>query len=185
MIIECLKDNIMNFFTLIVAGLGTYMGIKEWNKSNDYKRAEIIKFLFTSLRDDKVIANIIDMIDWRDGFSYDGKMHFGNKWGKNLFEDEHQLSVSIDRTLSYFNYVCYLQYRSILKEEDTKIFEYEIKRIFDNQHIVNYLHSLSVWCKKINVECTFEYLIKYGKHKKYILEELGQDYSNCYKFFLS
>lgn len=62
-------------------------------------------------------------------------------------------------------------------------FDYELRRLFDNEHISNYLYSLYHWSKQLGIKMSFSYLIDYGLEKEYLTKDfLRLDISNyrCY-----
>lgn len=115
----------------------------QWKKSNDYKRADLINELINKIRDDKDIAKIMDIIDWNNGLKYNGEFSVSNDSNAcGEMEQDENLFQKIDSTLSHFSYICYLNKLHIFKRVDMCVFDYEIKRIFDNYEISNYLYSL-------------------------------------------
>lgn len=171
-------------FALIISCIGGAFGLYQWRKGNIIKRAEIMKKLISQIREDKEIASSIELIDWGDGFEYDGKFHFKNEKAKEILIDEHNLFCSIDKTLSFFNYICYLRSLHIFKRKDLNIFDYNIRRLFDNTDICNYLHSLALWSNYLNISCSYEQLIKYGKKRGFVSKDFGTKRKSRYECFL-
>nr|MCR5668353.1 hypothetical protein [Lachnospiraceae bacterium] len=65
-----------------------------------------------------------------------------------------------------------------------KVFEYALQRLLDNEHICNYLHSLSLWTEILGVSCSYKHLIDYGKKKHIVSGGFGKKDSNEYNCFL-
>ena len=186
--IEFIKNLFLNNFletaALIFSVIGGIVGLKQWIKGNDYKRAAIVKELITQVRDDKEIASVMDYVDWSEGFYYDGKFHFKESADNAAIKDEQHLFVAVDRTLAHFNYICYLKSLGIFHKKDMKVFEYALQRLLDNEHICNYLHSLSLWTEILGVSCSYKHLIDYGKKKHLVSGGFGKKDSNEYHCFL-
>ncbi len=95
-----LKGDYAQILTITLSVIGGLVGLRQWIKGNDYKRAAIVKELIAEVRDDREIAFIMDAVDWLDGFYYNGIFHLSKK-GLNGFDNEKQLFVAIDRTLAH------------------------------------------------------------------------------------
>ena len=177
---------ILGITTCITAIIGIFIGMIQWSKRTTYKRIEIVSDLFEKIRSNESVRRITAMIDWNDYFLYDGKFKkqhdADDKYGINI--TEKQLFDFIDETLSIFDYMVYLLSLDILKENDMFPFEYNLKRIFQNIHIANYLYSLNLWCHKLNVNCSFHYLIDYGLKKLYLLNDFNDKESQNYHCYL-
>ena len=147
-------------------------------KSLVLKRTEIIKSLIENTRQDKTVSAIMDIIDWNNGLNYDGKFHI-TKNNSTFFNDisDDTLFKMIDHTLSIFSYICYLKSVNTITEKDIDFFEYEIHRLIDNEHIINYLYSIYHWSNKLKVKTSFIYLIEFCIKKKYI-DTSFKTYSN-------
>lgn len=184
-VISLIQGQFIETIALISSIVGGCIGLTQWKKGNDYKRAALARKLINQIRDDKEISAVVDMIDWSDGIEYDGEFHFVNEARKESFlSDESQLFLAIDRTLAHFNYICYLKRLHIFYDQDMNLFDYTLRRLFDNEDICNYLHSLSLWSESLDVLCSYEHLIQYGKKKSYIDKSFGKKYSKKYKCFL-
>lgn len=183
--ISLIQEQFIETIALISSVVGGCIGLTQWKKGNDYKRAALARKLINQIRDDKEISAVVDMIDWSDGIEYNGEFHFVNEARKESFlSDESQLFLAIDRTLAHFNYICYLKSLHIFYNQDMNLFDYTLRRLFDNKDICNYLHSLSLWSESLDVSCSYEHLIQYGKEKSYIDKSFGKKYSKKYKRFL-
>jgi len=130
--IECLKGisvsdwtGILTLLTVIAGGI---FGLMQWNKSNKYRRAEFIDSLVTTIRNDEELSTAVYMFD------------YDHKWYTQSFHNnEKELERVLDKTLSYFSYICYLKNNKILSKKDFSFFEYEIKRIAANRSVQAYL----------------------------------------------
>ena len=182
--------------TLVFAVVGGYFALKQWRTQVMHKRAEMVNDLMNRVRGDKDIAAIMDIIDWDEGIRYDGKFHADHSVAKKALligdrshpprprsrhrvakkalltvDNDDALFKKIDKTLSFFSYICYLCKRKAISKKDMIPFEYGLKRIAVNEHIRNYLYSIYHWAKYLGVKCSFEYLIDYYFKKKYLEED--------------
>ena len=181
------EELIVNIVSLVFAFVGGCFALWQWRRSLVYKRTEIIQKLIDTVRCDKDVSSIMDMIDWNEGFIYDGKFHISSRLSRMAMTDlsDDDLFVMIDKTLSIFNYICYLKKVLAIKRSDMKFFEYVIRRLVDNQHIANYLYSLHHWTGSLNVKMSFSYVVDYCLRKKY-LDKAFEKYSKTgrYQCFL-
>lgn len=160
---------IINSISILSVFIGGFFALYQWRKSLVLKRTEIIRSLIESTRQDKNVSTIMDIIDWNNGLTYDGKFHItkGNNDFFNSLSDDTIFKM-IDHTLSIFSYICYLKSVKTITKKDIDFFSYEIHRLIDNKHIINYLYSLYHWSNKLNVKTSFIYLIEYCIKNKYI-----------------
>ena len=174
-------------FAVIFAVVGGCFALRQWNTQIKHKRAEIVKELISKVRDDEDIASIMDAIDWNEGILYNGKFSVNPKYPKATLKEVSgdDLFKKIDKTLSHFSYICYLKATRTLTEKDMSVFEYELRRIADNRHIANYLHSLYLWSQYLNVNCSFKYLIQHSLEKRYLANDFKERASKNYTCYLS
>lgn len=179
-------QDIIGLFTLIFGIIGGGFALYQWRKSNVYKRGESVKELIEKVREDEDIANIMDIIDWDEGFGYNGKFYIKKHNDKVAlrFMNDDELFKRMDKTLSHFSYICYLKHHHTLTDDDMKIFEYEIRRLIDNKNVANYLYSLFHWSLSLNVEMSYKYLIDYCTEKEYIRDDFKNTNSKCYTQYL-
>lgn len=172
----------------IIAGLGGLFALFQWKKANDYKRADIVQALITKLRDEEDISFVMELIDWSKGLIYNGEFIISedikDKRIDNMGKDK--LFSMIDKTLSHFSYICYLKKIGCLSQKDMYHFEYELRRLVDNEHIANYLYSLYHWSKSLHTECSFRYLIDYSLKNRLLIKKdfLSIKVPNRYDHFL-
>lgn len=178
-----------SFFSLLFVFIGGCFALLQWRKSLIYKRTEIMQSLIEVTRKDKTISTIMDIIDWNEDFSYNGKFIVAPDSKRDLLNElsGEDLFKMVDYTLSVFSYICYLKAVKTLKKKDMQFFEYEIRRLADNPHISNYLYSLYHWSKRLNVKMSFSYYVKYCLKKKYLdssFKKLSDD-NEYYECFLN
>lgn len=160
----------ISLITLITVIIGGFFALHKWKESIITRRLDTVKELIDIIRNDKDISTIMDIIDWDEDFEYDGKFKVINNDSRKSLEDVDDSSLfrMIDKTLAHFSYICYLKKKKSLKKSDIKIFDYQIRRLFDNRHIRNYLYSLHRWSKSLNVSMSFKYLVEYGIKKRFL-----------------
>ncbi len=178
----CLKCEIsiadlIDIATLVLAIVGSVLGYKQWKKSVILKRAEFINELTMNIRTDKNIRRVIYNID------------YGVDWYDEKFHCSGELEAEVDKTLSYFSYICYLREQKLIEDADFCFFKYEIDRILTNNQVQDYLYNLYHFCGKSTVPLSFEYLFKYGeKCKKFDTNFYKKDahvYDNKYHRYLN
>ena len=81
------------------------------------------------------------------------------------------MEVKMDKTLSYFSYICYLRDRHIISNKEFKFLKYKIERILVNPEVQDYLYNLYHFSKKFNLPLSFHYLFEYGKKHNFFDEE--------------
>ena len=74
----------------------------------------------------------------------------------------------MDKTLSYFSYICYLKKYRIISGSEFKFFQYEIASILDNEQVVDYLYNIYHYSIGGNIPITFYYLLEYGRKNNFI-----------------
>lgn len=164
----------LEFATLVCLVVGGVFALWQWNGNNRIKRASFVNDLVLKIRNDKEIQNVIYKIDY-DVVWYNKEFHNGDSG----------IEQEVDKTLSYFSYICYLHFSRLINKSDFKFFEYEIKRIAASQSIQGYLFNLYHFSKKIGAPLSFEFLYKYCKKEKLFPIEMYESNSNKFPKYLS
>ena len=81
--------------------LGGIFGYYQWRKNVLLKRAGYINDLTEKIRTDSDIKDVIYMFD------------YGEEWYSAKFHGSGELELKVDKTLSYFSYICYLKKQKI------------------------------------------------------------------------
>ena len=184
--------------TILISGIvsvstiiSVFIAIKQWIKNGKQKRAEYQIQLITKIRDDEDIAVTMELIDWNKIEYYGEWEHKKEIDSDHTKGDKKDLFKKIDKTLSHFSYICFLRKKHLISQNDMAVFEYELKRLFDNCHIVNYLYTLQHWSEHLGVRSSFFWLIWYGKRCKYLSKKdfdekpsKGKSPSGKYQYFL-
>ena len=146
--------DIASCISLLLVIVGGLFGYHQWKKNTLLKRADYINELTEKIRTDEFIKETIYDID------------YGKAWYSENFHGSGSLELRIDKTLSYFSYICYLKKQKIITNKEFDFFKYEIKRILDNAQVQDYFYNLYHFSNKFNVTFTFKYLFEYGKRNK-------------------
>ncbi len=163
--------SIASLFFAVVGGIFAYI---QWKESVRNKRADYINDLTEKIRTDEDIREIIYMLEY-DEFVYD-----------ETFHGSGETERKIDKTLSHFSYICYLQKTNQITKVEFGFFKYEIERIITNPQIEEYLFNLYHFANKTSTPITFKYLFEYGKKHNLFDEEFfnsnSEKYMHCLNF---
>lgn len=140
-----------DFSLALVTFLGIIFALLQWRKNVKFKKAEYINELTEKIRTDSIIKKTVYKIDYFE------------KWYDENFHNSKELECEVDKTLSYFSYICYLKQFHLISRREFKFFIYEINRILVNPNVIDYFYNLFHFAKKNNACMSFEYLFKYGK----------------------
>ena len=140
--------SIVSTIFILLGGLFTFM---QWKKSVRIKRAEYINELTEKIRTDIDIKNIIYLFE------------YGKKWYSKEFHGSGQLECQVDKTLSYFSYICYLRKQHIISKKEFMFFKYELEHLLMNIQVLDYLYNIYHYANSINEPLTFYYLFNYGE----------------------
>jgi uncharacterized protein YxeA len=121
-------DNYLSLVSIFLIIIGGIFALKRWNLEIKTKRAEFLEQINSYIRSDDKLAEITYLIEY--DFSWYNEYFHGNKTG---------LEFSVDRFLSYFDYICYLREIGNFKEKEMVVFKYRIIRIFNSPCVRNYL----------------------------------------------
>lgn len=151
-------SDIISIISLILVMAGGIFGYYQWRKSILLGRAEYINELTEKIRTDKYIKDVIYMFD------------YNYKWYTEQFHGSGKLELKVDKTLSYFSYICYLREQKIISDKEFNFFKYEINRILRNSQVQDYFYNLYHFSNKNNTPITFLYLFKYGEKIKILFQ---------------
>lgn len=161
-------SDIISIISLILVMAGGIFGYYQWRKSILLRRAEYINELTEKIRTDKYIKDVIYMFD------------YNYEWYTEQFHGSGKFELKVDKTLSYFSYICYLREQKIISDKEFNFFKYEINRILRNSQVQDYFYNLYHFSNKNNTPITFLYLFKYGEKIK-IFDEIFYD-KNSYLY---
>ena len=88
---------------------------------------------------------------------------YDKQWYSQQFHGCGKQELMVDKTLSYFSYICYLERYKIITDKEFDFFKYEIKSILKNQEIHDYFYNLYHYSNKLRAPFTLKYLFEYGE----------------------
>ena len=144
-----ISDIIAVISALIVVVGGVFAFIK-WKKATGIQRAEYINELTSKIREEKDIAEVIQM------FEYNTPWYGLGFHGSNI-------EKSVDKTLSYFSYICYLRKMRIITKKEFMFFKYEVEHLLLNPQVKDYLYNIHHYSNALKTPLSFYYLFAYGK----------------------
>lgn len=151
---EISVSDIISAISVVFVFSGGIFGCYQWRKNILLKRAGYINDLTEKIRTDSDIKDVIYMFD------------YDNKWYSAQFHGSGDLELKVDKTLSYFSYICYLKKQKIISNKEFDFFKYEIERILMNQQTQDYFYNLYHFSNKFDIPLTFKYLFEYGQKRK-------------------
>lgn len=166
-------SDIISFISMILVVIGGWFGYHQWKKSVKIKRAEYLNELTEKIRTDDDISEMIYILD------------YDQEWYIESFHQSGELERKMDKTLSYFSYICYLFENNLIEKSEFNFFKYEIDRILMNPSTINYFYNLYHFSKKCNAPITFKFLFEYGEKEKIYNEEFYNPYSAYYPHYLN
>lgn len=150
---ELTLSDISSIVSTLILLTGTTLAYFQWKKNILFKKAEYVNELTEKIRTDEDIKNVIYILEYDETW-------YNNKFHGSKFE------VQMDKTLSYFSYICYLGEKKLLSKEEFQFFNYELVRIIENLQLQDYFYNLYHFSQKNKTKMTFEYLFDYGKKNK-------------------
>lgn len=142
----------VSLLLVIVGGIFAYY---QWRRNVLLKRANYINELTEKIRTDDSIRYAVYLLD------------YGDIWYSGQFHGSGELELKIDKTLTYFSYICYLKKQHIISGKEFSFFKYEIERILMNQQTQDYLYNLYHFSQKFKMPFTFHHLFIYGRKQNY------------------
>lgn len=160
-------SDIVSIISLLLVIIGGIFAYYQWRRDIALKRANYINELTEKFRTDKSVKDVVYLLD------------YGNHWYSQKFHGSGKLELKMDKTLSYFSYICYLKKQKIISNKEFDFFKYEIERILENEQIQDYFFNLYHFCNQFNTPMTFKYLFEYGENEN-VFDEIFYD-KNAYK----
>lgn len=142
-------ENWLAIISLSFVAIGGIFIYLQWQKSLKTRRAEFINQILEKLRFDEDLTKTMYTIEYKHDW-YNRDFHNSN------FEP------TIDKLLSYVDYLCYLKSTRNITTTEFKIFQYEIHRICVSSSSKVYLWNLYHFSVKNSTTCSFQNLINYG-----------------------
>lgn len=155
---------------VIVSAVFAYL---QWKKVKYESKVRLVEIVREKIYDDKDVQHILYLID------------YGYHWYDEKFHNTEEPQMSVDKTLSIMEYVCYMYNQKILEEKEFELIKYDIDRIAQNHDIQEYLWNLYHWSKKIETRCSFLNFINYSIENKLWEENFRNDKSVLYEKYLN
>ena len=166
-------DNIINAISVIIVAFGGSLGYRQWKQAKAIKRADYLNTLVEKIRTDKDIGEMIYILDYNPN------------WYSPSFHNSGEFERKMDKTLSYFSYICYLYKQKLIKKQEFEFLRYSIERILMNRSTVNYFYNIYHFASKYTVPTTFKCLFEYGQDKGMFRESFYDPQSKEYPHYLN
>lgn len=157
-------DNWLSLISLIFVAIGGFFIYCQWWKSVKIRRAEFLNQLLEKLRFDDGLVSAMYTMDYNQNW-YDGTFH----------DSDSELECSIDKLLSYLDYICYLKATGNISKTEFKIFQYEINRACVSYSSQGYLWNIYHFSKRNGTNSSFIYLIDYGIASKLLPNDFKEN----------
>ena len=146
-------SDIISIFSLLVVIIGGVFTYIQWKNNVSLNRANYINELTEKIRTDESIKDTVYLLD------------YGKKWYSREFHGDKEIEPKVDKTLSYFSYICYLKAEKIISKKEFMFFKYEVERFLMNEQVQDYFYNLYHFANKFDIPFTFYYLFRYGEQK--------------------
>ena len=117
--------DILSAVSIFVLLFGGFFSLIQWKKRQLLKRGEYINELTEKIRADNDIREIVYLFDYND-----------KRWYTNLFHGCGEFEIKVDKTLSYFSYICYLKKKRLITSDefDSGVYDFRFMVISDRLH---------------------------------------------------
>lgn len=153
---EITVENITDICSMLLVIVGGGFAYYQWKRSVALKRAEFINELTEKIRTDEYIRDVLYLFDYDE------------YWYSIDFHDSGVLELKVDKTLSYFSYICYLKNQRLISNKEFRFFEYEVDRILENEQVQDYFYNLYHFCDKKR-RLPFNTCLSMGKNIKCLM----------------
>ena len=154
---EITISDVTSTVSIILVILGGIFGYYQWRKSVLLKRAGYINDLIEKIRTDEYIKDVVYMFD------------YNKKWYYESFNQSGELELKVDKTLSYFSYICYLKRQKIITDKEFDFFKYEVERILMNQQVQDYFIIYIIFLKNLKRHLPLNIYLNMGKKEKCLM----------------
>lgn len=152
-------SDIIAMISIVLVVIGGIFAFIRWQKNSQVKRAEYINELVERIHTDKDIKKVLKYIEYDE------------KWYTYEFHGSGKLEEKVDKTFSYFSYICYLGEMKLISKKEFDFFRYKLNRILKNKQVKDYLYNLYHYSSQLDVPITFKYLFDYGKKCEFFEED--------------
>lgn len=144
--------DIINIFLLILTLIGLVFTAAQLIQTKKINRASLVKELYWTLYSEKELRDVFYRFEWSN--YEEGEFEICNT----------EMERSADKLLSFFEVICNLYYRGVLKKTDIELFDYEMQRVFSHPVIQEYLLFLDRWQSNQRIGKS------YTNYKKYCMD---------------
>jgi len=157
---ESTIQDITAILTVLIMGIGACAALLRWRTANRTKHAEFYLTIIDRLFNDPAMREAMYMVD------------YDKEWYGEHFKGEYKKNEKIiDGLLALLTYVCYLNDRNVIEEEEFTIVRYALMRVCRSRQTREYLWNLYHFSKRQNTVnsdrqktvSSFHYLIEYMK----------------------
>jgi hypothetical protein len=117
---------IVSITIAVISLIVAYLQFKH-NKKIDHNKQ--LADNLNKLWSDEEIRSVIQMLEYND------------TWYNEGFHGS-PLEIKVDKTLQFLSHICFLRKNGILNDTEFDAFEYELKHLFQNKSVINYLSFL-------------------------------------------
>ena len=133
-------------FLMVLIGIGA--GLIQWRRQIKRESAEFLKALLDEL--------------WSpDDAAFIYGADYAETWYGPKFHGSEKERI-VDRTLSFFAFVCYLRSKNLLDKVGFVYFGYQIERILENVQVKDYLYNIHHFAVRCGSVSPFIHLVQYG-----------------------
>lgn len=136
-------SDLLGILTLITILVGGLFALYKWNKSMRIKRADYIKSLI-DINNKEMILETFSLFD------------YDIKWYDNSFHGSER-EQKFDFTLTYFDYICYLNKMGVFDKKTFLLFKYQVDAIVKNRQVHDYFYNLYHYSKSKGIEFSYHY----------------------------
>jgi len=128
----------------IIVGLGAIMvAYRQLKASADAQKSIFFKDLYSTMFENEQIKTAFYMLE-RNKFTY-------NVTGTDKFHGS-EIEKQIDFLLGFFVTVCELHKNKMLSSKEMTVFDYRLKRVYDNKELQKYLKDLDLFYDTNNID---------------------------------
>lgn len=117
--------DIISIVSIALAIIGAAFGFYQWKKSIRIKRAEYIEKLTEKIRTDNDIKEMVYTLD------------YGHLWYTSAFHNSGVLERKMDKTLSYFSYICYLYKSRLISKKNLLFLSMKLKEFLPTIKLIS------------------------------------------------
>ena len=141
-----------------MAFLGGGFALLQWRKNNALQRAKFLYELYEKYQEDRDIADAFYLII------------YNKDWNKKEYRNSENEFI-IDKLIVWLTHICYLIETGSISQKEISIVNYTLYCVCKSKQIQLYLKRFHYRSKKMGIECTYNYLIKFGIKNQLLCEK--------------